>query len=548
MHRLPRRAGAGAGCKGGQLTACPAARCCSGSRMRRRKGTGESQPHSRVSCAAMQCHAVASHRHACGNPWCPYGPLLLATRCEMANHNLPNYRLLPNPNVHPAFIATCRASGEPLVPPAETKAELVLRTCGAALYPALDWGSRRMLRYVCKTARAAIDPHVKVLVLYTATYPAPYADVGTRWPNARRLVCDTRRFNLLSRLPPRLQELELVDHMILPPQWPFRLLLGSVATSLQHLKFVYYLVDSDRTPQPGACLYSVLPALHGLRRLSLDCYSSYGDTWLHHMEPALGQLASLTELRLMSVRDPLYDHQGPGEPCGRALSCLASLTRLEVLVLDTPMLAEGVRAVASALGRLTALRELGIVRAQLSSDSFASLAPALANLPTLERLSLGHNALSSAIAHLPRMPQLHVLDISGNSLQGEGRHVASALLRVPALTELILDDDATSDDLQHIAGALPRLPWLQALHWSACGGSGVLPGVLAPHLGSLTALKRLKLAWGSPGEQHNDGVPELCTALARLTGLEELIVKGHIVPLPVQPEQLRQLADRGSPG
>lgn len=353
-----------------------------------------------------------------------------------------------------------------------------------------------MLRYACKTARAAIDPNVLVLVFRTATYPMPYADVGTRWPNARRLVCDTRRFNLLSRLPPRLQELELVDHMILTPQWPLRLLLDSVATSLQHLKFIYYLVDADRAPYLGACLRSVLPALRGLRRLSLDCYSCYGDTWLQHMAPALSQLTLLTELRLMSVRDPFYDRQGPGEPCGRALSCLASLTRLEVLVLDTPILAVGVQAVASALGRLTAPRDLAVVRAQLSSDSYAALAPALANLPTLDRLNLGHSALSSAIAHLPRMPWLHMLNISGNSLQGEGRHVASALLRVPALTELILDDGATSDDLHCIADALPRLPRLQALHWSACRGSGVLPGVLAVHLGCLTALKRLNLAWG----------------------------------------------------
>lgn len=444
---------------------------------------------------------------------------------------LVSHRLLQAPSLPLEAAASSHAS----------LAELVLHVCGEALYPHLCLVSRRILRLASKTARDAVDRSVQQLSLgawqsadVLPEYHSSLAVCTRRWPGAKQLACKgLQELPSLQGLPPGLQVLNLSRSMQ-------RCTAQGVAPLAQvtHALKILVLRELELDSAGAAVWAPALCQLTSLRSLQLmDCCLQQGGlAFLVAAFPALA--AGLEELTIVEV---LSGGRFTSDDYGLLASYLPVLRNLLVLKLQTRMASDDAAIVAPALSQLPRLHHLGLRGDMCVCDRGVTehqeqemvrlvcvLAPLLSTLPLLHELDLSCKGLcaSSPGFHelLNQAPQLRLLDLGWNCLNGAGEQLAGALRLAPHLTALDLSAAGLcEDDLRTLMPTLKDLRQLAFLNLAKHGLSGTWQpstvAAAAAALPSMTALRCLTLAGI---ELDAVGALAVMAPLARLTGLEKL--------------------------
>jgi hypothetical protein len=231
----------------------------------------------------------------------------------------------------------------------------------------------------------------------------------------------------------------------------------------------------------------LLAQLPRLRTLHL------GGIWF--TDKGLEQLARTTRLEVLALHRPSLAN-------GETISCLAQMPSLRRLDLQGDFVRD---STLRGLGKLTGLKELSID----TSICTPQACDHLAGLTSLEKLRLaGPGITDGSLAFLPNLTKLRELDLTGTAVTSRGLDV---LPQLPQLSNLILSETMIQDD---VGPVLRRMPALSSLEMDKTRiGDGCLAELPA------ASLAHLNLSFTRVSDEGMDHVAR-CTNLASLNVLK----------------------------
>jgi hypothetical protein len=242
--------------------------------------------------------------------------------------------------------------------------------------------------------------------------------------------------------------------------------------------------------------------------------------------PLLRALAELNTLRTLHLECERVSVQG-----GILLApALAQLKSLQSLLLKCLSGTEAVMRLAPALAKLQALQTLHLP-GNFCAELIMHLARHLSKLSALQTLDMSRNrmkdkGLEFLSLTLSKLTQLQAHNVSGNSFGAQGmQKLAQHLHKLSALQELDVSGNTIGDQgAEYLSHVLTGLTTLQHLHMNVCaiGRDGVK--VLAPALAKLTNLRSLHLCTNCIAFA---GAMDLGSHLAKLPTLKLLSLESN---------------------
>ena len=298
--------------------------------------------------------------------------------------------------------------------------------------------------------------------------------------------------------------------------------------ALRNLKYLkeLYLVFWNITESGTKTLAHVLPSLTLLEKLMLGRKDSHDDECDKQLFAALENLKYLKELHLVS-----WNITKSGT--NTLAYVLPSLTLLEKLMLGA---GNGLKyyndgcneQLFAALGNLKYLKEINLVRWNITKSGTKTLAHVLPSLTLLEKLMLGagnglkyyndgcNEQLFAALGNLRCLKELKLKHLRISQTGAEA--LARALPSLQMLKVLQLDGVALEDD-KRVFHALRGLRFLEELDLYEIEITKAGVAALADVMPSLGLLKKLRLYYMSFKDTSND---QLFTAVGSLSFLNEL--------------------------
>ena len=270
-------------------------------------------------------------------------------------------------------------------------------------------------------------------------------------------------------------------------------------------------------------LARTLPSLQMLQRLVLG--EMIGSDNEKEIYVALGNLKYLKEVDL----DKSYITQtGTAQTLGRVLP---SWTLLEKLVLhEIRHCDEYVEQLFAALGNLKYLKELHLVRWNITESGTKALAHVLPSLTLLEKLVLEGNGsdddecdeqLFAALGNLKYLKELNL--VRWNITESGTKALAHVLPSLTLLEKLVLEGNYSDDECdEQLFAALGNLKYLKKLHLVDMNVTESGIEALAHVLPSLTLLEKLVLEGNYSDDECDE---QLFAALGNLKYLKVLQLK-----------------------